>query len=76
MSNPYVNKVVINGETKIDLSSDTVASEVLGSGYTAHSQSGAAVTGTADIVKTKSSVPVTKDSSIIIVDGVYYLWRD
>lgn len=27
-------------------------------------------------VKVLASVPETKDASIIIVDGVYYLWRD
>lgn len=28
-----------------------------------------------DAVKTLSSVPVTKDTSVIIVDGNYYVWR-
>lgn len=28
-----------------------------------------------DAVKTLASVPSTKDSSIIIVNGEYYLWR-
>lgn len=31
--------------------------------------------GEIDAIKTLASIPATKDSSIIIVDGVYYLWR-
>lgn len=46
MANPYVNKVIINGATKIDLSNDTVAAAHLESGYTAHDKSGAQITGT------------------------------
>ena len=46
MANPYVNKVIINGVTKIDLSNDTVAAAHLESGYTAHDKSGAQITGT------------------------------
>lgn len=30
---------------------------------------------TIDAIKTLASVPATKDSSIIIVNGAYYLWR-
>lgn len=41
-----VNHVVINGETVLDLTSDTVTADKLLSGYTAHDKSGAAVTGT------------------------------
>lgn len=44
-TNQYVNKVVYNGTTLIDLTSDTVdASHVL-YGYTAHDKSGAPITG-------------------------------
>lgn len=45
-SNPYVNKVTINGVTKLDLTADTVAPETLKSGVTAHDKSGAPITGT------------------------------
>ncbi len=46
MANPYVNKVVINGETKLDLSGDTITADKLAEGYTAHDASGAPITGT------------------------------
>lgn len=45
MANQYVNKVVINGQTKIDLTGDTVAAAKLLSGITAHDKSGAPITG-------------------------------
>lgn len=40
------NKVVINGETKIDLTGDTVTAAVMLAGTTAHGADGAPVTGT------------------------------
>lgn len=46
MPNQYYNKIIINGETKIDLTGDTVAANKLLSGYTAHDRSGATITGT------------------------------
>lgn len=45
MANQHVNKVVINGQTKIDLTGDTVAAGKLLSGITAHDKSGAPITG-------------------------------
>jgi len=42
-----VNKVVYDGKTLIDLTTDTVTPETLLSGYTAHDRSGAIITGTA-----------------------------
>ena len=45
MPNQYVNKVVINGTTKIDLTGDTVDAAHLLSPYTAHDKSGAPITG-------------------------------
>ena len=47
-----VNKVIVNKETIIDLSNDTVTPDKLAEGYTAHDKSGAEITGimeTADI---------------------------
>ena len=41
-----VNKVVYNGKTLIDLSSDTVTADKILSGYTTHDKSGASTTGT------------------------------
>lgn len=46
MANQYVNKVVINGQTKIDLTGDTVDAAHLLSPYTAHDKTGASITGT------------------------------
>ena len=48
-NNQYVNKVVFGNNTIIDLSSDSVNASVLVQGYTAHSHSGAPVTGTLEI---------------------------
>lgn len=45
-NNPYVNKVVKDGATLIDISSDTVSPSSLAQGYTAHDASGAQITGT------------------------------
>lgn len=47
MPNQYVNKVTANGQTLIDLTSDTVTPSALAEGYTAHDRSGAPITGTA-----------------------------
>lgn len=41
-----INKVIFDGTTLIDLSSDTVDAGVLASGYTAHDRSGNSITGT------------------------------
>lgn len=45
-NNQYVNKVIFGNETLIDLSSDTVYSNVMLDGYTAHDKSGKLITGT------------------------------
>lgn len=46
MASQYINKVIVNGQTKMDLTSDTVDAAHLLSGYTAHDKSGAPVEGT------------------------------
>ncbi len=46
MANQYVNKVVVNGVTKVDLTADTVAAANLLAGITAHDRSGAPIEGT------------------------------
>lgn len=43
-----VNKVVINDEVKIDLTSDTVSPDTLSKGITAHDKSGNVIVGTMD----------------------------
>lgn len=45
MAQQYVNKVIVNGQTKMDLTSDTVDPAHLLSGYTAHDKSGAPIEG-------------------------------
>ena len=45
-----VNKVEINGETKLDLTQDTVTPETLLSGVTAHNAAGKEITGSGDFV--------------------------
>lgn len=42
----YISKVVVNGETKIDLTGDTLTAADLQSGKTAHDKTGAPITGT------------------------------
>ena len=45
-NNQYVNKVIFGDQTLIDLSNDTVTADKILAGYTAHSASGASITGT------------------------------
>ena len=47
-NNQHVNKVVYDGTTLIDLTSDTVAAAYLLKNYTAHDKSGAPITGTCE----------------------------
>lgn len=67
MPNPYVNKVVYNGVTLIDLTADTVTASTLMQGYTAHDKSGALITGTADI--TEGSVYQDQDGYLVVDDS-------
>lgn len=46
MANQYKNKIIYNGSTLIDLTSDTITAADLASGKTAHDKSGATITGT------------------------------
>lgn len=48
MAGELYNKIIVNGETKIDLTSDTVVADKLLTGYTAHDKSGAVITGSCD----------------------------
>lgn len=45
-SNQYYNKIIIDGQTKIDLTGDTVDESKVLSGYTFHKKTGAPATGT------------------------------
>lgn len=46
MANEYFNKVVVNGEAKIDLTGDDITPEKLAKGVKAHDKSGAPIVGT------------------------------
>ena len=46
MANQHVNKVIVNGQTVIDLTGDTVIASKMLSGTKAHDKSGASITGT------------------------------
>ena len=48
-NNDYINKVVFNGETLIDLTNDTITAEDLIGGVTAHDKSGNAIVGTLEV---------------------------
>ena len=47
-NNQYVNKFVYHGDTKFDLTGDTITASDLASGVTAHDKSGAPITGTSN----------------------------
>lgn len=66
-----VNKVVINNETVIDLTADTVTAADIVSGETAHAADGTAITGSLVIQHyyTGSSAP----SSSLGINGDIYL---
>lgn len=61
MANQYVNKVVINGATKIDLTGDTVAADKILAGYTAHDKSGAPITGSSPFNADTTGTTATAD---------------
>lgn len=66
-----VNNIKINGETVLDLMSDTVTAETLLKGYTAHNKSGNKITGALSPVTyyTGTSEPTSATGS----DGDLYL---
>lgn len=61
-----INKVEYAGETLIDLTGDTVTSETLAEGVTAHDKSGALITGT---MKSGDSPVIEKDVNFYDYDG-------
>ena len=64
-----VSKVIVNGVTKVDLTSDTVAAGNLLSGYEAHGADGNAVTGS---IASKSSTDLTVSGNTVSVPAGYY----
>lgn len=71
MANQYVNKVVINGATKIDLTGDTVSAATLLSGTTAHDRSGATITGTMPSVADATADSNATASTILTGSSAY-----
>lgn len=65
MPNQYVNKVVANGVTKIDLTGDTVSAANLLSGITAHDRSGAPIEGTMPSVATATGDATATAASLL-----------
>ena len=59
------NQVIVNGETILDLRSDTVTPETLQKGYTAHDKSGTKITGTLEA----SSSGAAKETWVIKSDA-------
>lgn len=64
-----VSKVVYGSETLIDLTQDSVSSEVLLSGYTAHGANGEAVTGTYEDKDAHYSIGYTQSSRVVKLTG-------
>lgn len=59
-----VNKVVYDGKTLIDLTSDTVVAGALRQNYTAHDKSGAQINGSIPDQGAQTIVPGTADKTI------------
>ena len=67
------NQVIVNGETILDLRSDTVTPETLQKGYTAHDKSGTKITGTleASSLQSKSVTYTSNGTATITPDAGY-----
>ena len=67
------NQVIVNGETILDLRSDTVTPETLQKGYTAHDKSGTKITGTleASSLQFKSVTYTSNGTATITPDEGY-----
>lgn len=59
-----VNKVVYDGNTLVDLTSDTVTAAALRQGYTAHDKSGAKISGDMPEQAAQTITPGTVDKTI------------
>jgi len=68
-SNQYVNKVIFGNDTIIDISNDTVVASALLSGYTAHANSGASISGS---ILTKTSNDLSVNGDTVTVPAGYY----
>lgn len=65
------NKLVLNGSTLIDLTSDTVSSDVLLQGYKAHNKAGSLVTGNIPLKNQDSIIKDDINGTITIPMGYY-----
>ena len=70
------NQVIVNGETILDLRSDTVTPETLQKGYTAHDKSGMKITGTLETssvsLQPSKSVTITSNGTATITPDAGY----
>lgn len=64
MANEYINKVIYDGRTLIDLTADTITADKLLTGYTAHAASGAPITGSCTF-DSDTSADTAKASEIL-----------
>lgn len=64
MADKNVNQVVVNGETILDLTNDTVTEKDLVEGVTAHDKSGAPITGTLKVLDTSDASATRNDIRI------------
>ena len=60
-----INKVIYGGNTLIDLSSDTVTTDALVEGQTAHNKAGVKITGTNPYEKTATDTEVNTQTDLI-----------
>lgn len=70
------NQVIVNGETILDLRSDTVTPETLQKGHTAHDKSGTKITGTLEAssvsVQPSKSVTITSNGTVSVTPDAPY----
>ena len=70
------NQVIVNGETVLDLRSDTVTPETLQKGYTAHDKSGTKITGTLEAssvsVQPSKGVTITSNGTVSVTPDAPY----
>ena len=66
MATTNVNQVIVNSETILDLTEDTVTAVDLAEGVTAHDKGGAAIVGTVEVCSPKSNIG---DISISFVES-------
>lgn len=71
MPSQYINKVVVNGETKVDLTNDTVDPGSLLEGTTAHDRTGKQIVGTLYLGNKDITDVTIEGNHVIIPPGIY-----